>query len=124
MDGKPCDLTVDTGAERTFVRMGVAAAPNPPEAREQLCGVTGDCTGLKGPVTATVEVAGAEEQLPVYVADVEENLLGLDYLQRVKAVLDFGKQTLEAGGSVVPLLEGHGAAKGTGSPCCRGQYFS
>lgn len=111
MDGKPCDLTVDTGAERTFVQSGVAAAPNPPVAREVLCGVTGDCVELKGPVTATVEVAGAEERMPVYVADVGENLLGLDYLQRAEAVLDFGKQTLEAGGSVVPLGEGHGGAR-------------
>lgn len=30
VDGKPCDLTVDKGAECTFVQMGVTEAPNPP----------------------------------------------------------------------------------------------
>lgn len=55
---------------------------------------------LKGPVTPTMEVTGAEEQMSVYVADVGENL---DYLQQLEAILDFGKQTLEAGGSVVPF---------------------
>ncbi|MPC60752.1 hypothetical protein E2C01_054808 [Portunus trituberculatus] len=46
-----------------------------------------------------------EERLPVYVADVGESLLGLDYFQRSRAVPDFGEITMAVGGNVVPLQE-------------------
>ena len=108
MDGKSCCLTVDSGAERTFVQGGVLATGQPPVAQQQLCGITGHCTQLRGPVHARIEVGGTEEHLPVYVADVGENLLGLDYLQRSRAVLDFGEMTMAVGGNVVPLQEGGG----------------
>lgn len=110
MDGNSCYLTVDSGAERTFVQDGMLATGQPPVARQQLCGITGHCTQLRGPVDARVTVGGTEECLPVFVADVGENLLGLDYLQRSRAVLDFGDMTMAVGGNVVPLREGGGGA--------------
>ncbi|KAK8388388.1 hypothetical protein O3P69_020407 [Scylla paramamosain] len=61
---------------------------------------------LKGPVQAKVTVGDVDETLPVYVADLEENLLGLDYLKESKAVLDFGDMTMGIGNRKVPLLEG------------------
>ena len=108
VDGKPCDLTVDTGAERTLLREGVLDRRDIPRADQDLCGVTGASLALKGPVDATVQVAGARERVPVFVADIEENLLGLDYLRQVGAVLDLGEQTLVAGEEKVPLVEGRG----------------
>ena len=44
--------------------------------------------------------------MPVYVADLEENLLGLDYLKETKVVLNFGDMTMGIGKRKVPLLEG------------------
>ncbi|XP_063875862.1 uncharacterized protein LOC135108633 [Scylla paramamosain] len=106
VDGKSCCLTVDSGAERTFVQDGVVATGQPPVAQQQLCGITGHCTQLRGPVHARIAVGSTEEHLPVFVADVGENLLGLDYLKQSRAVLDFGEMTMSVRGSVVPLQEG------------------
>ena len=47
------------------------------------------------------------QRLPVYGADLEDScLLGLDYLWRSKACLDFGSGTMRVGDTVVPLLSG------------------
>ena len=118
VDGKPCSPTVDTGAESTVVREGATAARNPPVAAQQLCGITGHCAQLRGPVHARIRVGQTEEEMPVYVANVDENLLGVDFLQRSKAVLDFGAMAMTSRGSEVPLLEGDGDLS-CASLCCR-----
>ncbi|MPC32072.1 hypothetical protein E2C01_025375 [Portunus trituberculatus] len=100
----------DSGAERTFVQGGVLATEQLPVTQQQLCGITGHCTQLRGPVYARIEVGGMEERFPIYVADIGENLLGLDYLQRSRAVLDFRDMTMVVGGNVVPLQESGGDA--------------
>lgn len=46
-----------------------------------------------------------EEHLPINVAEVGENLLGLDYLQESMAVLYFREMTMEVGGNLVVLQE-------------------
>ena len=50
MDGQPCRLPVDTGAEKTLVRSDMLAAKCLPDAQQRLCGVKGHCVELKGPV--------------------------------------------------------------------------
>lgn len=86
VDGKPCRLIVDTGAERTLARADVVAAEQLPDTQHRLCGVTGHIVPLKGPVEVCMGVGGVQEQLPVYIADVEEPcLLGLDYLEQSEA---------------------------------------
>ncbi|MPC87549.1 hypothetical protein E2C01_082414 [Portunus trituberculatus] len=50
VDGCPCPLVVDTGAAKTFVREEVMAVQTLPMSDRQLCGVTGHCTMLRGPV--------------------------------------------------------------------------
>ncbi|KAK8376506.1 hypothetical protein O3P69_009860 [Scylla paramamosain] len=107
--GKWTLAALDSGGERTFVQEGVLATRQPLVAKQQLCGISGHCTQLKGPVEARIEVGGPEEHLPIYVADVGESLLGFDFLQQSKAVLDFGEMTVEVGDNVVPLQEGCGA---------------
>lgn len=57
-----------------------------------------------------IDVGGTEEHIPICMADVGENLLGLDYSQQNKPVLDFGEMTMEVRGNVVPLQEGYGDA--------------
>ena len=104
MDDKSCNLTVDTGTEHTLLRED-AVAPDPEPSGQQLSGVTGHCMQLKSPVQAKVTVGDVDETLPVYMADLEENLLGLDYLKETKAVLDFGDMTMGISKRKMPLLE-------------------
>ncbi|KAK3878810.1 hypothetical protein Pcinc_016620 [Petrolisthes cinctipes] len=105
VDGRPCRLVADTGAERTFMRTDMVVAQTLPVTRQQLCGVTGHCMPLKGPVEVCVRVGSMEEKLPVYVADVEEPcLLGLDYLTQSEACVDLGRRLLKVLDVNVPLL--------------------
>ena len=49
--GHPARLVVDAGSERTFIREDMLDACDVPEATQLLCGVTGECTTMRGPVT-------------------------------------------------------------------------
>ena len=112
VDGKPCRLTVDTGAEKTLVRPDMVAARRLPVAPQRLCGVTGHCVQLRGPVEVRIGVGSAVERLPVYVAELDEPcLLGLDYLTRSKACVDLGRRLVRVRGEEVPLLPVVGGAE-------------
>ncbi|KAK8381385.1 hypothetical protein O3P69_018454 [Scylla paramamosain] len=93
VDGNPCRLTVDTGAGKTLMQPDMQAATRVPDAPQRLCGVTGHCVQLKGPVDVRIGVGSAVERMPVYVADLDEPcLLGLDYLTQSKACADLGRK--------------------------------
>ena len=112
VDGQPCQMTIDTGAEGTFVRPDFVDTRNLLEAKQQLCGVTGHCTSLRGPVEVRIGVGSSELLLPVYVADVEDScLLGLDYLTQMGACVDLGRKLLRVGGEELPLLPGDAPAE-------------
>ena len=98
-------MTVDSGADYTLVRPGLVEAAWIPDAPQQLCGVTGHCMSLQGPVNARVRVGSVEEDLPVYVADFDEEcLLSYDYLVKTDACVDFGRKRMEVRGQEVPFL--------------------
>ncbi|MPC56420.1 hypothetical protein E2C01_050381 [Portunus trituberculatus] len=81
VDGRPCPEVVDTGAAKTVVGEEVVAVQDLPVSDWQLCGVTGHCTALRGPVMSTITVSGVEEKLPAFVADMEDPcLVGLNSL--------------------------------------------
>ncbi|XP_047481643.1 DNA damage-inducible protein 1-like [Penaeus chinensis] len=112
VDGKPCRLTVDTGAEKTLVRPNMLATKRLPDAPQRLCGVTGHCVQLKGPVEARIGVGSTVQRLPVYVADMDEHcLLGLDYLTQSKTCVDLGRKLVRVHGEDVPLLPEVGCAE-------------
>ncbi|XP_063599566.1 uncharacterized protein LOC134775886 [Penaeus indicus] len=112
VDGKPGRLTVDTGAEKTLVRPDMLATTRLPDAPQRLCGVTGHCVQLKGPVEACIGVGSTVQRLPVYVADMDEHcLLGLDYLTQSKACVDLGRKLVRVHGEDVPLLPEVGCAE-------------
>ncbi len=68
--------------------------------------MSGPCTKLWGPVEAKIGVGGKKEHVPVYVASVNDScLLGLDYLRKSGACLDFGDMTMSGSGERLPLLE-------------------
>jgi len=100
-------MIVDTGAEKTIMRPDVLNARDYHEEPRQLCGVTGHCTPLRGPVEARLGVGGSEEVLPVYVAEMEDPcLLGIDYLMQVGACIDLKKRKLRIREKEVPLSLG------------------
>ena len=105
VDGRPCWMVVDTGAEATFVRKDMLEGRALPMTSTQLCGATGDCLSLQGPVEVSIDVGRVKEDLPVYAGRVEDEcLLGMDYLEKTAAVIDVGRQELTVQGEVVPLL--------------------
>ncbi|KAG7157489.1 hypothetical protein Hamer_G005932 [Homarus americanus] len=50
INGIRCPLVIDTASERTFVRLDVVCHRQLPETSQQLCGITGQCAELKGPI--------------------------------------------------------------------------
>lgn len=98
-------MTIDSGAERTIVQRRLVSAEWLPCTVDRLCGVTGDCMPLQGPVDVRISVGSAEVNLPVYVAELEEEcLLGYDYLKKTRACVDFGRKVIKVCGYDVPFL--------------------
>ncbi|MPC64541.1 hypothetical protein E2C01_058659 [Portunus trituberculatus] len=90
-------MVVDTGGAKTIIREEVVTAQDLPVSDQQLCGVTGHCTTLRGPIMFTIMVSVVEEMLPVFVADMEEPcLLGLDFLVQSAACVDLSRMQLDA----------------------------
>ncbi|MPC98560.1 hypothetical protein E2C01_093934 [Portunus trituberculatus] len=59
---------------------------------------------LQGPVNARGRVGGVEEDMPVFVADLDEEcLLGYDYLTRMDACVDFRQKRMMVRGHDVPF---------------------
>lgn len=83
------------------------AQPNPPVAVQRLCGVTGHCAKLRGPMKVQITVGEEMERLPMYVTDIGDScLLGLDYIiKRCRTWVDFGETTMRIRNIVVSLLE-------------------
>ena len=50
INGRRVSMIVDTGAEKTFVREGLVPGLVAQQSGQQLCGVTGDCVPVLGPV--------------------------------------------------------------------------
>ena len=49
---------IDTGTEMTLARKVVVSVQHLPKAQRQICGVTGHCMRMKGPVVTLVGVRG------------------------------------------------------------------
>ena len=60
----------------------------------------GGALNILGCTNVTVEVAGIKTDFPVLVAEklTQECILGADFLQQHKCVIDLNQQTLKAGG--------------------------
>ncbi|MPC39384.1 hypothetical protein E2C01_032919 [Portunus trituberculatus] len=89
VDSRLCPEVVDTGAAKTVVGEEVVVVQDLHVADQQLCGMTGHCTTPRGPLMCTITVGGVEEELPAFVADMEEPcLVGLDSLVQSAACVD------------------------------------
>ena len=72
VNGRSPRLVVDAGSERTFIREDMLDACDVPEATQLLCGVTGECTTMRGPMSVNVGMGDEMERLPVFIADLED----------------------------------------------------
>lgn len=105
INGETCLMTVDTGAERTIVHLDVVGGEELGDNLRQLCGVTGYCMPLWGPINITIGLGGKQVNWPVYVSEVQDKcLLGLDLLRAVGALIDLKRGILTVCGEEVPLL--------------------
>ena len=92
-------------ARNAQARDEVVAVQEPPELERQLCGVTGHCMTLPGPVMSTIAVGGVVEKLTVSVDDMEKPcLLGLDSLFGNAVCDDLGRIQRQVCGEVIPLI--------------------
>ena len=105
IDGASCLMTVDTGAERTIVHPEMIRGRELGDNSRKLCGITGHCVPLRGPVNVTIGLKGQQVIWPVYVSEVQDDcLLGLDLLRAVGALVDLEKGILKVVGVELPLI--------------------
>ncbi|ROT61688.1 hypothetical protein C7M84_020536 [Penaeus vannamei] len=92
---RPVEMVVDTGSELTYIRKDLIVSCGIPKAGQKLCGVTGDCIPMRGPVWVSLDVGDVIERLPVFVAEMEDPcLLGLDYLACLEACVDLQRRRM------------------------------
>ncbi|MPC52531.1 hypothetical protein E2C01_046402 [Portunus trituberculatus] len=86
---------------------GLANLSSMPEAAQQLCGVAGQCVSLWDPFLVNIGMVVVLQRLSVFVAALEDPcLMGIDFLNRVGASLDFREGKLKVHGHEVPLILG------------------
>ncbi|MPC60569.1 hypothetical protein E2C01_054621 [Portunus trituberculatus] len=89
VNGLSVQLVVDAGSEKTFVGEDLVDVGSVLEVTQQLCGDTGQCVAMWGPVMVNINVGSVLERLPVFIAALEDLcLLGIDFLTCVGASLD------------------------------------
>ena len=71
----------------------------------------GGTLNILGRANITVEVAGLKSDFPFLVAEklTQECILGADFLQQHKCIIDLSKQTLKAGGASTNIESGSNA---------------
>ena len=108
INGKPCPIIVDSGANQTIVRRDVLGLPDLPPAKEGLNDVTGRCSALWGPLEVQLRIGDIESTHSVYASEqlTERCILGLDYLRKHRCVLDVANMTLTVGETIVPAFSG------------------
>lgn len=91
VNGKAVQFILDSGANRSLVRSDVLSSVSLPEVSGGLRDVTGRRTPLYGPAEVDIQIGGVSMQQPVYVAAElsDEAILGFDFLQENRCILDF-----------------------------------
>lgn len=120
INGRSLWLVVDTGSERTLVREDLVNASAVPEADQLLCGVTGECVAMRGPVEVNIGLGNVTERMPVFLAALEDPcLLGIDFLSRVGASIDLSQRKLKVRDEGLRLmLGGNGSMDGRDQQRC------
>ncbi|GBL96759.1 hypothetical protein AVEN_138652-1 [Araneus ventricosus] len=107
----PCLFLVDTGTNITLLRADLAhkvkerliyTAPN-----LTLKTATGEKAKIQGKLDASIECGSRKFQHRVYVADITDScILGLDFLQKFKFMVDLEKNEIRTGSEKISLFSG------------------
>jgi len=87
---------VDTGSQISLVNIAFVRTQLP-VAPVRVCGVTGDCMDMYGPVEVEIELGYPVKRYLVLFFGVhmkDDCILGVDYLTAQEAVVDFGGREL------------------------------
>jgi hypothetical protein len=104
VDGKACNLTLDTGATRTIVRTDLIKDGIKPMEGFKLQTATRDSAMINGQKEVGIRIGNKQFRHQVIVADiVDEVILGMDFMGAKGFVLDLGQRTMSYGNVKLPL---------------------
>ncbi|UYV82442.1 K02A2.6-like, partial [Cordylochernes scorpioides] len=110
INGRSCDLVIDTGANVTLVRTDVFQNlyPKPVEVRMKpisLQTATGERAKVHHCVLLSIQIGSKIFQHKGYVADImDECIIGLDVLRQFGLSIDIGRNLLRTSDEDIPLL--------------------
>ena len=110
VDGRPTSFIVDSGANRTIVSRDVLSRPHMHTIPNGLADVTGRHTDLYGPEEVCLSINGRDYCHTVFICEelTDPVILGLDFLQNHRCVLNFERGVLCLDGDPIPLIAGPG----------------
>ena len=105
VDGQSTVFVVDSGASRTLVRRDILSTAELRIIPNGLADVTGRRTDLYGPEDVCLSINGHDYHMSVLIADKLSDpvILGLDFLQNNRCVLDLERNVLHLAGESIPL---------------------
>ncbi|UYV82560.1 K02A2.6-like, partial [Cordylochernes scorpioides] len=110
INGRSCDMVIDTGANVTLVRTDVFQNlyPKPAEVRMKpisLQTATGERAKVHHCVLLSIQIGSKIFQHKGYVADImDECIIGLDVLRQFGLSIDIGRNLLRTSDEDIPLL--------------------
>ncbi|UYV75035.1 K02A2.6-like [Cordylochernes scorpioides] len=110
INGRSCDMVIDTGANVTLVRADVFQNlyPKPAEVRMKpisLHTATGERAKVHHCVLLSIQIGSKIFQHKGYVADImDECIIGLDVLRQFGLSIDIGRNLLRTSDEDIPLL--------------------
>ena len=114
IEGEEMLLLVDTGSSNTLLTYG-QYLQIPRERRSELEPVglelnqaDGAGVRIRGCADVEFKIGGCNLRVPVIVSDVKCGILGMDVLERIKAIIDFGRCQLGTEEGIVHLLSRKG----------------
>lgn len=110
IDGRATTFVVDSGANRTLVHRDILSRSHLREIPNGLADVTGRRTDLYGPKEVCLSIGGHEYRQTVFISDElsDPAILGLDFLQKHRCILNFEKGVLHLAGGDIPLSPRYG----------------
>ncbi|UYV73056.1 hypothetical protein LAZ67_10001690 [Cordylochernes scorpioides] len=113
INGRSCDMVIDTGANVTLVRTDVFQKlyPKPAEVRMKpisLQTATGELAKVDHCVLLSIQIGNKIFQHKSYIADImDECIIGMDVLMQFVFSIDIGRNLLRTSDEDIPLLTSH-----------------
>lgn len=120
INGKPCDLTIDTGSNISIIRTSFLASEERASIQSVnscLKTVTGEKAPIHGKGSLHVSIGKLTMTHPMWVADISDScILGLDFLEHHNCSVNVKQGTLTIGSFQFPLKKSNSHATPL---CCR-----